>query len=433
MRLSGRISAAIEILTTIEQRHIPASIALKDWGANNRFAGSSDRAAIGNLVYDALRKKSSLAYIMADNSARSLVLALVVLKWGIDAKELEQSFEQDNFAPSAISKTELERLSAKKPLLNASDEVIGNIPIWLKPSLKAAFGENFLDECKALSERPPLDLRVNSLQATADKVLKPLDRFSPEFSKILPQALRIKAGTNEARTPNVSADGAYKKGWFEIQDLGSQIVSALIGARAGEQVLDYCAGAGGKTLAIAGQMQNKGQIFAYDNDRNRLAPIYDRLKRNGVRNVQVIAPDEKVLENLIGRMDRVVVDAPCTGSGTWRRRADNKWKLSQKTLDERVKQQSEILAKAAKFVKLGGELTYITCSILPEENSEQIEKFLKDNPNFTPIAPDSLWQKKFGSASNAKPYFDKLGLTLTPASCGTDGFYISILKRETTA
>src|SRR5690606_8191794 len=155
--------------------------------------------------------------------------------------------------------------------------------------------------------------------------------------------LRMFAGGKEARTPNVQSDEGYIKGWFEVQDLGSQAVATLAGARPGEQVLDLCAGGGGKTLAMAAAMGNKGQIFAYDSDRSRLAPIYDRLKRNGVRNVQVRAPEPGALDDLVGKVDRVLIDAPCTGTGTWRRRPDTKWKLTPELLTQRMGEQAAIL------------------------------------------------------------------------------------------
>src|SRR5690606_34587654 len=182
------------------------------------------------------------------------------------------------------------------------------------------------------------------------------------------------------RTPNVTTDEGYQKGWFEVQDQGSQIVAALAGAREGEQVLDLCAGAGGKTLALAATMGNKGQVFAYDADRSRLAPIYDRLKRNGVRNVQVRAPNPGALDDLAGKMDRVVVDAPCTGTGTWRRRPDTKWKLTPDLLAQRRSEQADILEQALQYLKPGGILAYITCSILPEENDDQIVAFKTARP-----------------------------------------------------
>ena len=239
--------------------------------------------------------------------------------------------------------------------------------------------------------------------------------------------MRFPAGAGDARTPNVQTDEGFLKGWFEVQDHGSQIVSALIGAHAGEQVLDLCAGAGGKSLAMAAAMENRGQIFAYDSDRSRLAPIYDRLKRNGVRNIQVRPPGPGVLDDLIGKIDRVVIDAPCTGTGPWRRRPDAKWKLSREQVAQRVAEQQAILEQGVTYLKPAGSLIYITCSILRDENEGQIEGFLQAHPDFHPVAPERLWTDRFPDAP--RPHVSALGITLTPHTTATDGFFISVLTR----
>ncbi len=226
----------------------------------------------------------------------------------------------------------------------------------------------------------------------------------------------------------MQADEGYLKGWFEVQDQGSQIVSALTGARAREQVLDLCAGAGGKSLAMAAGMGNKGQVFAYDSDRPRLAPIYDRLKRNGVRNVQVRPPDPGALDDLLGKMDRVVIDAPCTGTGTWRRRPDAKWKLTPEQVGQRVAEQAAILEDGQRYVKRGGVLVYITCSILADENEGQVRGFVERHPEFAPLDMAALWASTFPGLP--VPRCRPLGLTLTPLSTATDGFFISVLRRR---
>jgi 16S rRNA (cytosine967-C5)-methyltransferase len=222
-------------------------------------------------------------------------------------------------------------------------------------------------------------------------------------------------------------DEGFLKGWFEVQDQGSQIMSALTGAKPGEQVLDLCAGAGGKTLAMAAAMENKGQIFASDSDRGRLAPIYDRLKRNGVRNAQVRPPAPGALDDLAGKMDRVVIDAPCTGTGTWRRRPDAKWKLTPEQVAQRVAEQAAILADGQHYVRPGGTLIYITCSILGDENDGQIDAFLAANPEFRALDPLARWQANF--PSSPVPYASAAGLTLTPGRTATDGFFIAALQR----
>ncbi len=431
MRLSGRIAAAMEIIDDLERRRRPVSVALKDWGQANRFAGSGDRAAIGNLVYDAMRKRASHAFLMQSETGRALALSVVVNDWKIPINELETAFASDNFAPEQISNEEKKLLLNEKNLAKAPPHTRANIPGWLAMGFEKTFGKNWTGQAEALGERPPLDMRVNSLKSTSEKVKKNLGRFGPEPMDIATMGLRIRAGKGEERVANIASSEAYKKGWVEIQDQGSQIVSALSNARPGEQVLDFCAGGGGKTLALASLLENRGQIFAHDRDRNRLAPIFDRLKRAGVRNVQVRSPQDGALDNLIGKMDKVVTDAPCTGSGTWRRHPDSRWRLSPEQLEKRRQEQELILEQACKFLRPGGELIYITCSLLPEENIEQIESFIARNQDFDSIDPRQRWDGIFPGSSR-KPVFDRHGATLSPLSTGTDGFYISILQNRGT-
>ncbi|MEO8882146.1 MAG: methyltransferase domain-containing protein [Devosia sp.] len=428
MRLPGRLAAAIEILGDVETRHRPVSEALKGWGISNRFAGAGDRAAIGNLVYDALRRRASHAFAMGEDTPRALVLSVAVRDWGETPEALTAAFAEDSHAPAALTGDEIARLLAADPLANAPDHVRADMAEWTAGRLAENFGAGWVAEGQAMAGRPPLDLRVNSLKSNRDRVLKTLARVSPHETAISPLGIRFPAGTRDARTPNVQVDEGYLKGWFEVQDQGSQIVSALTGAAAGEQILDLCAGAGGKTLAMAAAMQNKGQIFAYDSDRNRLAPIYDRLKRNGVRNAQVRAPGPTALDDLIGKMDRVVIDAPCTGSGTWRRRPDAKWKLSAEQVVQRVGEQQALLVEAVRYLKPGGTLIYITCSILPNENQQQVTRFLEDNPGFDAADPKQLWSAQF--PASPPPHFTATGLTLTPAVTDTDGFFLAALQRR---
>jgi 16S rRNA (cytosine967-C5)-methyltransferase len=181
---------------------------------------------------------------------------------------------------------------------------------------------------------------------------------------------------------------------------------------------------------LAGTMRNKGQTFAYDSDRNRLAPIYDRLKRNGARNVQVRAPHDGALDDLVGKMDRVLIDAPCTGTGTWRRRPDTKWKLTPELLAQRVSEQRAVLAQAQRFLKPSGTLVYITCSILPEENDDQIAAFCAAYSGFSPVSPNEMWQAAFGTEPPLGTTTQGSGIVLTPRLTGTDGFYFNALRRN---
>lgn len=430
MRLPGRLSAAIEVLTEVDTRHRPVSEALKAWGIANRFAGAGDRAAIGNLVYDALRRRASHAHVMGSDAPRALVLAVAVRDWGEEPQALNAAFAEDRHAPGPLTEDEMERLaSGDDALASAGNAIRADAPEWLEEPLEHSFGNEWVTQLRAMTERPSLDLRVNMLKSGRERVIKSLKRFEPLETAIAPHGLRMRAGGRDARTPNVTSDEGYLKGWFEVQDEGSQIVSALSGATAGEQVLDLCAGAGGKTLAMAAAMGNTGQIFAYDTDRTRLAPIYDRLKRNGVRNVQVRAPEVGALDDLAGRMDRVLIDAPCTGTGTWRRRPDTKWKLTPELLAQRTAEQAALLDEAVRFVRPDGTLVYITCSILPQENGDQVAAFRTRHPEFVVRDAAALWSAQFAGPLAAVTDAEG-GLTLTPLTTGTDGFYFCALQHK---
>jgi 16S rRNA (cytosine967-C5)-methyltransferase len=429
MRLGGRLAGAIEVLDDIEARRRPVADALKDWGLAHRFAGSGDRAAIGNIVYDALRMKLSHAWLMDDDSAAALGWAVLLRQWGLNAEALAAEFDGDSFAPKPLTAEQLAAFSSRD-LADAPLNVQGDIPDWIQPSFEAAFGEDWLDEAKALAGRPTLDLRVNTIKAHRDKVLKALDRTSAQAARIARFGIRIPAGEGASRLPNVTAELSFQKGWFEVQDEGSQIVSDLVDAKEGDQVLDFCAGGGGKTLAIAAVMNNKGQVHAYDADRKRLAPIIERLKRAGTRNVQV-HDSLRGIDSLKGHVDRVLVDAPCTGTGTWRRRPDTKWRLTVRNLQERVAQQQEALSEAAAYVRPGGELLYVTCSVLPEENDAQATAFCAANPEFE-IAPTlDSWDRLFGKDAPRPRSQNGLSVTLSPASTDTDGFFFCRMRRKT--
>lgn len=428
MRLGGRLQAAIEILNDMERRKRPASEALKAWGLDHRFAGSGDRAVIGNIVYDALRKKSSTRYLMDSDSTRKLVFGTLLRDWNYDHASLNAALEGDKFAPELLSDAEYMHFAGRN-LNDAAPHIQADIPEWTAASLEANFSDDWITEAQAFTNRPPIDLRVNTLKSDRNRVAKALQGSGAVATKIARNGLRIPPGKGPDRQPNIQAEAAFQKGWFEIQDEGSQIVADLVYARPGEQVLDLCAGAGGKTLAMAASMENRGQIHAFDTDKNRLKPIYERLKRGGVRNAQVHAPNDD-LSPLIGKMDRVVVDAPCTGSGTWRRHPHAKWKLTRDMLETRLVEQEEALSQAIPFVRPGGFLIYITCSILPEENENQIIALLEDNPQFELLSIGEVWQELFGF-DKAQPWScDMKSITLTPQSVDTDGFYAAVVGRN---
>lgn len=422
------MQGAIEVLSDMEKRKRPASEALKAWGLDHRFAGSGDRAVIGNMVYDALRKKASVQYLMDSDSTRRLVFGTLLNDWDYTIESLAAALDGDKFAPDLLSEAEVNAYQTRV-LADAPLHVQADVQEWMVGSLEANFAEEWVAEAQAMTKRPPVDLRVNTLKATRDKVARALQRAGAAPSAIARNGLRIAAGQGASRQPNVQAEAAFQKGWFEVQDEGSQIVADLVFARPGEQVLDFCAGAGGKTLAMAATMENRGQIHAYDADKNRLKPIFERLKRAGIRNAQVHSPDDD-LSDLQARMDRVVVDAPCTGSGTWRRHPHAKWKLSKEMLETRLTEQEEALSEAAPFVRPGGYLVYITCSVLPEENENQINAFIEDNPQFELLSVGEVWQDLFGFDKPQPWSSDMKTVTLTPASVETDGFFVAVVGRK---
>ncbi|OJF98631.1 MFS transporter [Rhizobium sp. 58] len=428
MRLGGRLAGAIEVLADIETRKRPVADALKDWGLAHRFAGSGDRAAIGNIVYDALRMKLSHAWLMDSDSASALGHAVVFRQWGVTPDALAAELDGDKFAPEPLADAMVAAFASRK-IEDAPLYVQGDIPEWVQASFEQSYGEDWLVEAQALAGRPALDLRANTLKSTREKVLNALERSGVEPTALARQGIRVPAGEGASRLPNVTAELSFQKGWFEVQDEGSQIVADLVLPKDGEQILDYCAGGGGKTLAISAAMHNKGQVHAYDTDRKRLAPIIERLKRAGTRNVQV-HDNKPALEVLLGRFDRVLVDAPCTGTGTWRRRPDTKWRLNQKNIEERQSQQQEALTEASRYVRPGGRLVYVTCSVLPEENEMQVSAFCAANPEFSVVSALPSWQTLFG-ASGRKPHSsDGQTLTLTPASTDTDGFFFCQMDRK---
>ncbi len=429
---AARIAAAIEVLTDIEARRRPAADALKDWGLAHRFAGSGDRAAISALVYDALRRKSSSGWLMGGASPRNELLGALKQTRGMHVDAIAALFTGEGHAPAPLTERERDRL-VHGDLEDAPAYVAGDYPEWLAPYFEASFGEDAAAEGRALAERAPVDLRANLLKTSRDKALATLAHLSPEPTPISPVGLRI-AVRPDGRGPALGAEPAYLKGQVEIQDEGSQIAALLAQAKSGMQVLDLCAGAGGKTLAMAADMGNHGQIYATDVDGRRLAPIFDRLERSGARNVQVRAPrgHADVLSDLEGRCDLVMIDAPCTGSGAWRRNPDAKWRIRPGALEQRMKDQDEALEKSLRLVKPGGRIVYATCSVLLPENEGRIAAFLAAHDELLPL--DAVTQARAADlpalADHASPFGP--GLRLSPRATGTDGFYVATLVKSET-
>jgi 16S rRNA (cytosine967-C5)-methyltransferase len=271
------------------------------------------------------------------------------------------------------------------------------------------------------------------LKSDPAKVADALRHLQPKPTCWSPAGLRIGLGA-DAKSPAVHAEPAFLKGWVEVQDEGSQQAAFLAGAKPGQQVVDLCAGAGGKTLALAAQMRNHGQIYATDTDKRRLAPIHARIERAGARNIQVRTPGPRadVLADLAGRADLVVVDAPCTGTGAWRRNPDAKWRVRPGALAQRVKEQAEILDRAAGLLKPQGRLAYITCSVVDAENGAQVHAFLARHPGFAIVPPR---EAAAALGERAVPFIEAAllsdaGLLMTPRRTETDGFFVAVLARS---
>jgi len=429
MRLGGRLQAAIDVLDDILERRTPANMALRDWGKAHRFAGSKDRSAIGNFVHDALRQKSSIGFRMDNEASRALILGSAVFAGGYDLGVVEQALTDDKHAPKQLSTTERHNLLGAINFDGAPEWVKGDVPEWLWPAFENNFGDEAVDEARALTMRPPLDIRVNALKTDLQSVFRQLENDGAIPCDISPTGLRFPAVSGDRRHPNLQIEEIFQTGGIEIQDEGSQLVSLLVDAKPGETILDFCAGGGGKSLAMAADMKNDGQLYAFDIDKRRLAPLYQRAHRAGATVINVCQPPLGGLSGLVGKMDRVLIDAPCSGVGTWRRKPDAKWRLSEDALERRRKEQKTVLDQARHYLRSGGLMFYVTCSMLAEENEAQVYEFLEDNADFSLLSAGEVFEEKFGTKA-PKPWSeDGCTLTLTPASTATDGFFFAVMEK----
>jgi 16S rRNA (cytosine967-C5)-methyltransferase len=432
MTPAARLSAAIELIETIDTQRIPAAKALKEWGTAHRYAGSGDRAAVSGLIWDMLRRRASSAWIMDDDTARARLLGMLRLERGMDADTIAALCDGGRFAPEPLTAGERSAL-ASRSLAAAPAPVAGDYPEWLDGYLAQVFGEDRVAEATAMASRAPLDLRVNSLKAKRDKVLGSIAHLGAHPTPWSPIGLRIELGA-DARNPGIHAEEDFIKGAIEVQDEGSQLAALLSAAKPGEQVIDLCAGAGGKTLALAAMMQGRGRLIATDHDKRQLAPIYERLSRAGVHNADVRPPkgDGDPLADIRASADLVLIDAPCTGTGTWRRNPDAKWRMRPGALEVRLKDQRAVLDRAAALVKPAGRIAYVTCSILAPENGEQIRDFIIRHPEFGVMPP---LQTATVLGDRAEAFAEAAlrsaeGWLMTPRRTGTDGFFVSVLTRQ---
>ena len=465
MRTAGKLSAAIEILADFDARRVPLKTAIADWGRGNRYAGAKDRAWISGLCLDVLRRKHSLAFVMDGDQPRALVLGAMRFLWDISVEELADHCAEEPHGAGALSEGEFTALSAipnnsvdaeiqndVEPQFSSSPcmlhelqsadntkslpaHIVGNFPDWMTPYITRVFGDDTAMIMEEFSERADVDLRLNTLKAEPAKSLKALNSIKGEAIPVLTTSARVNAPDPSQRAPAVTVIPAFNKGWLEVQDLGSQIAAAAAGDIKGAQVLDYCAGGGGKTLALAALMENTGQLYAYDNDAQRLKPLFARAKRAGLRNLQIRSPaGEEGLDDLAGKMDVVYVDAPCTGAGTWRRHPDTKWRLTEKQLERRISEQDTVLRESARFVKPGGRMVWVTCSFLMEENEDRLEAFLIEHSEFSfassldVIAASGLLTEE-GKTALGPCVTPDGAIRLTPDKLRADGFFVAVLER----
>src|SRR5882672_6372174 len=431
MTPAARLSAAIELIDTIDAQRIPAAKALKEWGTAHRYAGSGDRAAISGLIWDVLRRRASSAWIMDNDTPRARVLGMLKVERAMDVDAIAALCDGGRFAPEPLSEHERGALTSRSTA-DAPSHIAGDYPEWLDGYMAQVFGDDRVAEATAMASRAPLDLRVNTLKAKREKVLGSTAHLGAQPTPWSPIGLRIELGA-DARNPGIHAEEDFIKGGIEVQDEGSQLAAMFTAAKPGEQVIDLCAGAGGKTLALAAMMQGKGRLIATDHDKRQLAPIHERLSRAGVHNADIRAPkgDADPLADIRESADLVLIDAPCTGTGTWRRNPDAKWRMRPGALEVRLKDQVEVLDRASALVKPGGRIAYVTCSVLPPENGDQIRAFVSRHPEFS-IQPlnetaSVLWDKAedFEKAALASAE----GWLMTPRRTGTDGFFVSVLKK----
>lgn len=436
MKPAARIQSTIDVLEKIrDNTRVPMDSVIGDYMRTRRYIGSKDRNAIVERVYDMARAHARIGWWLenfnVEDTLRHRVLIWLMISEGAEEKRISKDlFDGSKYAPEELSAQEshIVKLIAEGKYIGGGithhdmpPEIKTECPPHYQDQLKAYFGDDFETEMAAMLEPATLDLRVNTFLATREKAKDYLeaDGVKTELCKYSETGLRCVQKSYLARTK------AFAKGWVEIQDEGSQLIAQMCDAQAGMQVLDYCAGAGGKTLALAAAMQRpnrtlSGRIVAMDNDERRLKKGRDRYKKAKVADIIEVRPLEentKWLKRQKGKFDIVLTDVPCTGTGTWRRNPDMRWRTFGPSLQDLTEIQAEILDKVAPLVKPGGKLVYATCSLLPDENEEQIEKFLENHGDKFEVQPVP---EEFGN-----PY-----LRMTPHRHNTDGFFTAVLVRK---
>jgi len=429
---AARLAAAASVLDSIAQGRAPAEVVLKAWGAANRYAGSKDRRAVADRVYRVLRARGRLVWAMGGREdGRALVIGSLALIDGLPLEEIEALHSGEGYGPRPLSKQERARITAGEGDLPGW--VAAGLPEFVVEDFKTTFGDRWSEEARELmAPRAPIDLRVNGAVAAVDGVAAELREagLSPEPTPWSAWGLRLPSEP----PPNVQALEAFKAGRFEIQDEGSQIVSWLAGAAPGMTVVDYCAGGGGKTLALGQSMEGQGTLVACDVVSKRLDNIRPRLARAGVEaDLRLIGQNGGGVEDLNNKADLVFVDAPCSGSGTWRRRPEDAWRLKPDEVERLHALQLRILSQAAQLVKSGGRLVYVTCSMLSRENEATTDAFEAAHPDFQPVpVTATVNSQNLTGGARERLAASAAGhrLRLSPASTNTDGFFLALYERR---
>lgn len=441
MTPGARIQAAIEISKELEATRERAESVVNAYFRRRRYAGAKDRRAIADRVYDGLRRRARLEWwvmrVLGDPGSinpRTRLIAELALCDGLTLEEMACLFDGNGYAPEPFAAPEMRLASAvcgqslDDPAM--PEWVALEVPDWLIRPFRDAFGADLQDELTALNKTAPVDLRVNTAKCdrSSARAILAADGIASEPTPLSPVGLRLEG------YPRIASARAFREGLVEVQDEASQLVALLTDARPGMTVVDFCAGAGGKTLAFAAAMTErgvvKGQLWACDVSAARLKRMDPRLERAGIpaRQIRRHSLTKSVDVMAIGaeRADRVLVDAPCTGTGVWRRAPEAKWRLAPDDLEARILEQRDILNHAARLLRPGGVLVYATCSMLEAENEAQIRHFLDAHANFCLLPIPNVWLSMLDAPC---PTADRF-LRLTPWRTGTDGFLVAVLQRE---
>jgi 16S rRNA (cytosine967-C5)-methyltransferase len=422
---AARAAAAIELLGHIAAGADPADTIIAEYFRRRRYAGSGDRRAVRELVYDVLRDLGLRRWQVEEaggdgDDNRAWMIAQIAA----DAPDdLARIFSGGQFGPAPLSEDETAMVERLQGLDAAAPRWAQlNCPEWLLEKFDRAFPQSADAEVGALNTLAPVNLRVNSLRASREKVQEFLaaEGHAVEPTPLSPVGLRAEKWLPLANTK------AFKDGLVEVQDESSQLLAFAVNARPGERVADLCAGAGGKTLALAAMMENSGEIIAADVSHARLRKMTPRLQRAGVTIAHPAPFDASALADAIEPVDRVLIDAPCSGTGAWRRHPEARWHLTPEKLAEDIATQALLLRQGARLLRPGGWLIYATCSMLPEENEEQAAAFLNEHPDFSRVPAERYLTGDQLAAAGLEPDGD---LHLSPARSGTDGVFAVVFEK----